>query len=299
MTPSFTPTQGRYLSFISAYIDGFGLAPAESEIGEALEVSAPSVNQMMKMLEKKSLIRRQAGVARSIELLIDQTEIPKWTGKRLSRTVMQWVRTKPPMKSSGPAPQTQSGSGQVVYQFKITLNGSKPPIWRRIETLDMPLAKFHQAIQTAMGWTNSHLHSFEVGQTHYTDPRMIDDGFGDPNERSYMGISISRLLQDHGPKPRLIYAYDFGDGWEHKVALEKTTARQPGVQYPRCTAGARSCPPEDVGGIYGYAHFLQSIADPEHEEHDDFIEWVGGDFDPEAFDLVEINKSMKSGLPSY
>lgn len=299
MTPDFTPTQGRYLSFISAYIEGFGLPPAESEIGEALEVSAPSVNQMMKMLERKGLIRRQAGVARSIEILIDRSEIPKWKGKRLSRTVMQWVRTEPRIKSSGPASQTQSGSGQVVYQFKITLKGSKPPIWRRIETLDIPLATFHRAIQTAMGWTNCHLHTFEVDRTRYTDPRMLDDGFPDPNEHSYKGITISRLLRDHGPKPRLIYTYDFGDGWEHKVDLEKTTARQSRVRYPRCTAGARACPPEDVGGIYGYAEFLEAIADPEHERHDEFLEWIGGDFDPEAFDLVAINQAMKFRSASY
>lgn len=297
MTPDFTPTQGRYLSFISTYMQGFGLAPAESEIGDALEVSAPSVNQMMKMLEKKGLIRRQAGVARSIEVLIDRSLIPKWTGKRLSRTVMQWVRTKPPVIRNSPAPPNQSGTGQVVYQFKITLKGTKPPIWRRIETLDIPLATFHRAIQNAMGWTNCHLHTFEVGETRYSDPRMLDDAFPDPNELSYAGITISRLLRSHGPKPRLTYTYDFGDGWEHKVAVEKTTARQPGVQYPRCTAGARACPPEDVGGVYGYEDFLQAIADPEHEEHDDFLEWVGGDFDPEALDLVEINKAMRFCTP--
>lgn len=161
--PSFTPTQGRYLSFILAYTEGFDLPPAESEIADALKVSPPSVNQMMKMLEKKGLIRRQAGVARSIEILVDRSEIPKWTGKRLTRTVTGWVSTKPLVTKTESA--RQSGSGQTVYQFKISLRGIKPPIWTCIETLDVTLAKFHEAIQNAMGWTNSHLHAFEIGRT--------------------------------------------------------------------------------------------------------------------------------------
>jgi hypothetical protein len=294
--PSFTPTQGRYLSFILAYTEGFGLPPAESEIADALKVSPPSANQMMKILEKKGLIRRQAGVARSIEILADRSEIPKWTGKRLTRTVTGWVRTKPRAKKTELA--RQSGSGQTVYQFKISLSGIKPPIWRRIETLGMPLARFHEAIQTAMGWTNSHLHVFEVDRTRYTDPRMLDDVFPDPSEESYAGMSISHLIKRHGPKLRLTYLYDFGDGWEHKVTLEKTTNRQQDVQYPRCLAGKRCCPPEDVGGIYGYESFLEAIGNPEHEEYDDFSDWAG-EFDAEAFDLDATTEAMRAGLPSY
>ena len=294
--PSFTPTQGRYLSFILTYTEGFGLPPAESEIADALKVSPPSVNQMMKMLEKKGLIQRQAGVARSIEILIDRSEIPKWTGKRITRTVAGWVSTKPPMKKAELA--QQSRSGQTVYQFKISLCGIKPPIWRRIETLDVTLAKFHEAIQTAMGWTNSHLHAFEIGRVRYTDPRMLDDVFPDPSEKSYGKMKISDLIKKHGAKLRLIYMYDFGDGWEHDLLLEKTATRQPAVSYPRCLSGKRNCPPEDVGGIYGYEHFLDAIGNPEHEEYDDFMEWAG-EFDAEAFDPDETNEAMRVGLPSW
>lgn len=215
--PSFTPTQGRYLSFILAYTEGFDLPPAESEIADALKVSPPSVNQMMKMLEKKGLIRR----------------------------------------------------------LNISLRGIKPPIWRCIETLDVTLAKFHEAIQNAMGWTNSHLHAFEIGRTRYTDPRMLDEVFPDSSEKSYARIKISDLINSHGPKLKLNYLYDFGDGWEHDVTLEKTTARVTSVQYPRCLSGKRNCPPEDVGGIYGYEQFLDAIGNTEHEEHDDFVDWAG------------------------
>jgi hypothetical protein len=294
--PSFTPTQGRYLSFILAYTEGFGLPPAESEIGEAMDVSPPSVNQMMKMLEKKGLIRRQNGVARSIEILVAQAEIPKWAGKRLTRTVTGWVQTSPRIHKTEIA--NPSGNGQTVYQFKISLRGIKPPIWRRIETLDMTLAKFHEAIQTAMGWTNSHLHSFEIGRTRYTDPRMLDEVFPDSSEKSYGRMKISDLINSHGPKLKLNYLYDFGDGWEHDVTLEKTTTRLPSVQYPRCLSGKRCCPPEDVGGIYGYESFLEAIGNPDHEEHENFIDWAG-EFDSETFDLVETNKAMRVGLPSW
>ncbi len=294
--PDFTPTQGRYLSFILAYTEGFGLPPAESEIADALKVSPPSVNQMMKMLEKKGLIERQPGVARSIEILIDRSKIPEWSGKRIRRTVIGWVPTKPIVEKTGSA--QQSGAGQTVYQFKISLRGINPPIWRRIETLDVTLAKFHEAIQTAMGWTNSHLHTFEIGRVRYTDPRMLDEGFPDASEKSYAKIKIADLIDSHGPKLKLNYLYDFGDHWEHDVKLEKTTDRLPTVQYPRCLAGSRSCPPEDVGGIHGYKHFLDAIGNPEHEEHDDFVEWVG-EFDAEAFDLDETNEAMRAGLPSW
>ncbi len=96
----FTPTQGRYLGYIHAYTSGFGMPPAESEIAKAIGVSAPSVNQMMKMLERKGLIQRKPGVARSIEILVDETTIPKWTGGRITRVVSKWVMTKPRIKAN-------------------------------------------------------------------------------------------------------------------------------------------------------------------------------------------------------
>jgi SOS-response transcriptional repressor LexA len=128
-----TPTQGRYLAYIHAYTEGFGLPPAESEIADAIGVSPPSVNQMMKTLEKKGLIRRQPRVPRSIEILIAPEAIPKWKGKRISRTVWEWTRTGSAARHPG-----QAGSGKVaVYRFKITLQDSDPAIWRRIETKDV------------------------------------------------------------------------------------------------------------------------------------------------------------------
>jgi Plasmid pRiA4b ORF-3-like protein len=90
-----------------------------------------------------------------------------------------------------------------------------------------------------------------------------------------------------------VYEYDFGDGWEHVVLLEKVLPPEQGVDYPRCTAGKRACPPEDVGGVWGYESFLETIRDPSHPEHDDMLEWAGGEFDPEQFDLNAANEALR------
>ena len=127
----FTPTQGRYLAYIQAYTEGFGLPPAESEIAAAIGVSPPSVNQMMKTLEKKTLIRRQPGVPRSIEILIARDAIPKWNGKRITRT-MKGVDSRTKQQST--TPERSKGGKPAVYRFKITLKDADPAIWRRIET---------------------------------------------------------------------------------------------------------------------------------------------------------------------
>lgn len=293
--PDFTPTQGRYLSFIQAYIEGFDVSPAESEIAAAIGVSPPSVNQMMKTLEQKELIRRQPGVARSIEILVNPVSIPTWTGKRITRTVTGWF---PASQRKRQVQQIASDRGSTeVYCFKITLQGSNPLIWRRIETHDVSLAKFHEQIQTAMGWTNSHMHQFIVGKLRYTDPEMLDDVFAEPDEKPYNGMHLSDLIRLHGPKLRMIYEYDFGDGWEHQITLEKTSVPESGVKYPRCLAGARACPPEDIGGIYGYEDYLDAIANPQHEEHENYLEW-NGPFDPNEFDPQAATKAMKRGLSS-
>ena len=157
----FTPTQGRYLSFIHAYTDGFGYPPAESEIATAMNVSPASVNQMMKTLEKKGLIRRKQGVPRSIEILVSPDSIPRWT-RRINATQRVWMRVD---RKGGDG---QAGRSEIIYRFKITLKETKPAIWRRIETKDVTLEQLHELVQTSMGWTNSHLHCFTIGDTRYT-----------------------------------------------------------------------------------------------------------------------------------
>lgn len=292
--PDFTPTQGRYLSFIRAYTEGFGIPPAEAEIAQALGVTPPSAHQMIKTLEKRGLIERQAGVARSIRIVIDAESIPSWSGAAICRTVTEWVTPA----SLRPRVMGRAGQGGRIYQFKIVLAGSKPPIWRRIETTDVSLDAFHEHIQTAMGWTNSHLHQFEIGSKRYSDPRFMEDPFDDFGATDYTGIKISELVKQFGEKLRMTYEYDFGDGWEHSVVLEKISHADSRQTYPRCTGGARACPPEDIGGVYGYEHYLEAIGDPDHEEHVDYMEW-NGECDPDAFDSEEATRAMQQGLPAW
>ncbi len=288
----FTPKQGQYLAFIHAYTEGFGFPPAESEIAEAMKVSPPSVNQMMKTLERKSLIRRRAGVARSIEILVSPSLIPKWK-KRITSTQKVWVRVDSTERSTG-----RSEDNATVYRFKIKLENTRPPIWRRLETKDVTLEELHGLIQTAMGWMNSHLHQFQIGDTLWTDPRFMEHDEDDFGAISYAGVRVSNLVSQHGTKLRIHYEYDFGDGWDHLIVLEKVTDAQPGIRYPRCLDGDRACPPEDVGGVWGFADFVEAITDSNHERHEEFLEWWGP-FDPAEFNAEQATRRMRAGLPGW
>ena len=198
-------------------------------------------------------------------------------------------------KSKGPKTKADPN---MVYQFKITLVGSKPPIWRRIQVADCTLDKLHEHIQTAMGWTNSHLHQFEIFERRYGDPELLDDGFDDFECIDSTRTKISDITPNAGKRFSFTYEYDFGDGWEHEILFEGSPKKEPGKKYPICLEGARACPPEDVGGIFGFYEFLEALADPKHEEHENYVEWAG-DYDPKCFDTGETTKSMKQGLPDW
>jgi len=174
-----------------------------------------------------------------------------------------------------------------VYQIKINLKGAKPPIWRRVLVTDATtLAQMHDIIQTAMGWHDYHLHQFTVGG-HYFGRPSPEDFYSMQDERK---IALRQIVT--GVKFKFLYEYDFGDGWEHELLVEKILPIDPESDYPRCIKGKRACPPEDVGGVWGYEGFVEAIADPKHPEHEDMLEWAG-EFDPEAFDLDEINERLK------
>lgn len=185
-----------------------------------------------------------------------------------------------------------------LYQFRITLLESQPPIWRRIQVKDSSLDKFHQRIQTAMGWTNSHLHQFEIGGARVGDPELLDDGFEDFECVDSTITKISDIVPKDGKRFHFLYEYDFGDGWEHEVLFEGCLRAEKGRRYPLCVEGERNCPPEDVGGIWGYAEFLEAVGNPEHEQHHDFGQWAG-EFAPEQFDAEETTKAMRRGLPDW
>ncbi len=178
-----------------------------------------------------------------------------------------------------------------VWQLKITLKDSRPPIWRRILVAeDTSLAKLHLILQVTMGWWDSHLHKFTI---HGRDYGVPDREFSQFASRTENEKNAKLMGVVHGEKDRFAYEYDFGDDWLHQIVVEKIVAREEGKRYPVCVAGARACPPEDCGGIWGYENFLKAISDPKHPEHDDMIEWVDGGFDPEAFDLDQVNRQLR------
>jgi pRiA4b ORF-3-like protein len=170
-----------------------------------------------------------------------------------------------------PTREPNAAAAGPAYQLKVTLLELRPPVWRRILVpADTSLAALHGIIQAAMGWENSHMHAFSAGKK----------------------AQLSRVLSRAGD--RIGYTYDFGDGWEHEILLEKTVAP---VGRPTCVAGRRHCPPEDCGGVWGYQDLLEALADPDHEQHDDLTEWMAeahglADFDPEFFDPAEADERL-------
>jgi hypothetical protein len=179
----------------------------------------------------------------------------------------------------------------AIYQFKVTLKESDPPIWRRIQVPDSTLGELHEVLQVVMGWEDSHLHQFIVRGEYY-GPLDAEDAHWDMEKDDEEEMSLSKIVK-MGRKTRFTYKYDFGDSWQHEIVLEKTLEPEPKVQYPRCVEGERACPPEDCGGVWGYAEFLEAIADPNHESHEDMLEWIGGEFDPEKFDLDAVNRELR------
>lgn len=190
------------------------------------------------------------------------------------------------------ARKKQADSSVEIYTIKITLMGARPPIWRRVAVRgNMTLARLHDVIQSVMGWEECHLHEFRTKRARYGPP-YPDTGWDmDMETLDERKVKLCDVLSR--PKEQMEYEYDFGDGWLHRLRVEKVGPPDPGVRYPVCLAGKLACPPEDCGGVWGYAHLLEALADPDHEQHDELMEWVGGEFDPAAFDLEVINKILR------
>ncbi|NJL46369.1 MAG: plasmid pRiA4b ORF-3 family protein [Leptolyngbyaceae cyanobacterium SM2_5_2] len=187
------------------------------------------------------------------------------------------------------APRKQA---QSVYQLKITIRDIRPPIWRRVQVRsDVTLGHLHWVIQHAMGWTNSHLHSFTIRDIDYGQP-MPDLGFDELGLRDEQKVKLSKVIAGEGFK--FSYLYDFGDSWEHEILVEKVLPADPEASYPVCIKAKRACPPEDCGGVWGYQNFLDAIRSVDHPEHEEMLEWVGGSFDPEDAELDEVNHLLKT-----
>ena len=179
-----------------------------------------------------------------------------------------------------------------ALQFKVTLKGISPPIWRRVQVpCTYTFWDLHVAIQDAMGWLDCHLHLFRLRDSVSGKDFLVgipdDGGFVDDLE-ILAGWDIPVVLYLTLAGRAVTYEYDFGDDWQHALLLEKIIPRDPLVTYPVCIGGRRACPPEDCGGIPGYGGFLEAIQDPTHEDHQSMMTWVGGAYDSEAFDKARV-----------
>lgn len=176
-----------------------------------------------------------------------------------------------------------------IYQIKVTLRDSKPPIWRRLlVSSETTLAQLHEIIQIAMGWEDAHLHQFEIGDERYSLP--MEDFFDDLDVKDERCVKLSKLVT--GEDFKFVYEYDFGDSWDHIILVEKILPINSEQKLPVCINGKRACPPEDVGGVWGYDTFLEAIQNLDHPDHSMYIEWIGESFDPEVFDLDAINVAL-------
>jgi hypothetical protein len=178
-----------------------------------------------------------------------------------------------------------------IYQIKVTLLGTRPPIWRRLLVpAAMTLGQLHGVIQAAMGWEDCHLHEFRIGQRRFGMPDPLDRSMGLSEALDERKVRLCNVLGKVGAKA--VYTYDFGDGWEHSLVVEKLLPPDPTFAYPLCTAGKLSGPPEDCGGIPGYYNMIEALQDPNHEQHEEMLEWVGDDLDPNAFSVELVNRRL-------
>ena len=180
----------------------------------------------------------------------------------------------------------RAGPAGDIVRLKVTLRGIRPPIWRRLLVpKTMRLDRLHFVLQIAMGWRGGHLHAFTIDGREYGDPAMLDHV---ENEKQLTLGGIPRA----GVK-RFTYTYDFGDDWEHVIAIEKTEPPAAGQHYPVCVAGKRGGPPEDCGGVHGYMEMLEVLADPAHPEYKEYVERLEDEsFDAEDFPLDAINQTL-------
>jgi hypothetical protein len=185
------------------------------------------------------------------------------------------------------AESMKAAKNRRVYQLKVALRGVSPSIWRRVQVWeDCTLDQLHRVLQVAMGWENYHLYEFRIGGAMYRDPHPENE----PEILNAKRTRIGNVLPGIGAE--FEYLYDFGDCWQHDLVLEAILEPSQDALYPRCAGGERSCPPEDVGGIGGYEHYLQAMADASHEEHEDMMAWRGP-FDPETFSAGKVNKLLE------
>ncbi len=281
-------------------LEGFQLAPAQRDF----LLLVPGISKVVKNKLAKQLPVTVAEVAGMVMAIADDLSegdarkllaaflVAKHLMDQLHERIVGPATPEPTKKRKAKA------KADTLFQFKITLLNSTPSVWRRIQVQDCTLDKLHEHIQTAMGWTNSHLHQFEIGGERYGDFELLDDGFEDFECIDSTRAMISKIIPKTG-KLAFKYEYDFGDGWKHEILFEGYPPLEKGKKYPMCLEGERACPPEDIGGTGGYEEFLTAIADPKHEEHASFLKWCGGSFSPDEFESAKATRRMVKGLPDW
>lgn len=174
-----------------------------------------------------------------------------------------------------------------TYQLHISLIGCSPPIWRRVIVPgDVHLDVLHEVLQTAMGWAMSHSHEYVVGEAHYIPPEMSEEYDGEPGYFNAASFTLAEIAPKE--KSHFVYIYDFGDDWRHKVVVERILdPRFPRLKQACVIAGQNVCPPEDCGGISGYADLVRTLKSPKSKRYDELLEWVGGGWDPTYFEAAE------------
>lgn len=206
-------------------------------------------------------------------------ELAAHAGSSTPRATRRHLRVVPPPAPTG-----------TVFQLKATILETSPPVWRRVLVpADVTLDGLHEIVQAAFGWWNYHLHEFEIGRSRYGVPDPDDDWDPPLDERDVRLDSVAT------EGSRFRYTYDFGDDWGHQIVVEKVFPADPTLQVPACVDGRRACPPEDCGGPWGYQELLTILGDPDHPERSARLEWIGGAFDPDAFDPSEFGDALRLG----
>ena len=284
-TDKFRETRSVFLDFndkclkILRAMDGTDVDPAEAMANQ----------DFMKLTEISGMIHSVLVMSNQVEGEIDASDLPLDEIKETLDPVIDDISQR---LQQAQADKQQAVADSPVYQLKVTLKGSKPPIWRRMLVHSaMPLEQLHDIIQITFGWQNCHLHQFFDGEEYYQSV-VEQDEFNDfMQSEDSNAYHLSDLLRRE--KDKISYEYDFGDGWEHTVLLEKVLPPAPEKSLPICVKGMRACPPEDCGGLWGYYNLLEKINGPDCPEKEQLLEWTGGPIDPDAFDLIAANARMR------
>lgn len=263
-------SRGNGMAFVRMMIGPDGLP----EMLEALAVPRPDMKLLLFQLR---LMRQQSGRDDSWP---NDDDFFKFVTPWILRA---WLRTF--------ARPRKEPLGKRIVQVKVTLDGIRPLVWRRLLLPEsLPLLSLSAALERAMGWESYHLHEFELDGVAY----------GEPDSENPRPVHAQRDYRfgDFGLKKggRFTYRYDFGDDWQHRIVVEKVLPAEPGIAYPVCIDGARACPPEDVGGPHGYSEFVKVLRNPRHRAHEEVKRWSrrkGRDFDPERFDNAAVNTRLR------